>query len=312
MNKRKAICLAYIFLTAGGFAQLRKVPDWTITTKVLDEEGKSVDDAVVKISWYVNPPEGQSIAFTNIIGKTRQDGIFTTTQRSGSIEVMCEVTKTGYYASRKTHEFAKFKESDPAKWAPSIEMFLRKVENPVGMYAKRVEAQPPANDKLIGYDLMRGDWVAPFGKGAESDILFTRHYEKQSATQYEHKITVSFAHPGDGIQVFRGVANAESELRSPREAPDAGFEPKLVRENSRQPGRPNRFDFDESRLYFFRVRTVLDEKGAVKSALYGKIYGDFMRFRYFLNPTPNSRNVEFDPGQNLLKGLAVPEQVNVP
>ena len=66
------------------------------------------------------------------------------------------------------------------------------------------------------------------------------------------------------------------------------------------------------RNYFFRVRTLLDEHGNVKSALYGKIYGDFMQFAYYLNPTPNDRNVEFDPKQNLLHGLKPTEEVTAP
>ena len=68
----------------------------------------------------------------------------------------------------------------------------------------------------------------------------------------------------------------------------------------------------KNRNYFFRVRTVLDENGKVKSALYGKIYGDFMHFSYYLNPTPNDRNVEFDPKQNLLKKLTPLEAVTEP
>jgi hypothetical protein len=35
-------------------------------------------------------------------------------------------------------------------------------------------------------------------------------------------------------------------------------------------------------------------------------------FQYYLNPTPNDRNVEFDPKQNLLGGLQPFEQVNAP
>jgi hypothetical protein len=69
---------------------------------------------------------------------------------------------------------------------------------------------------------------------------------------------------------------------------------------------------DPNRDYFFHVRTVKDVNGDIKSALYGKIYGDFMHFRYFLNPTPNDRNIEFDPKQNLLGGLQSFEQVRVP
>jgi hypothetical protein len=69
---------------------------------------------------------------------------------------------------------------------------------------------------------------------------------------------------------------------------------------------------DPNRDYYFRVRTALDPNGDVKSALYGKIYGDFMQFTYYLNPTPNSRNIEFDPNQNLLGGLQSFEGVSAP
>ena len=75
--------------------------------------------------------------------------------------------------------------------------------------------------------------------------------------------------------------------------------------------------------YYFRIRTVSDEKGVVKSALYGKLYGDFaldpinskttwILFTYYLNPTPNSQNIEFDPNQNLLKDLPASQQVKDP
>jgi hypothetical protein len=37
-----------------------------------------------------------------------------------------------------------------------------------------------------------------------------------------------------------------------------------------------------------------------------------MQFCYYLNPTPNDRNVEFDPKQNLLGGLQSFEQVTAP
>jgi hypothetical protein len=62
----------------------------------------------------------------------------------------------------------------------------------------------------------------------------------------------------------------------------------------------------------------------VESALYGKIQGDMrflvgtkapragIGFTYYLNPTPNDRNVEFDPSQNLLGGLPFDAQVKLP
>jgi hypothetical protein len=78
------------------------------------------------------------------------------------------------------------------------------------------------------------------------------------------------------------------------------------------------------RHYFFRIRTVQDEKGQIQSALYGKIYQDIrlyvgtrapkpgIGFAYYLNPNPNDRNVEFDPKRNLFTKLKTEEQVTAP
>jgi hypothetical protein len=37
-----------------------------------------------------------------------------------------------------------------------------------------------------------------------------------------------------------------------------------------------------------------------------------MQFSYYLNPTPNDRNIKFDPKQNLLGGLQSFERVSAP
>ena len=37
-----------------------------------------------------------------------------------------------------------------------------------------------------------------------------------------------------------------------------------------------------------------------------------MHFRYYLNPTPKDRNIEFDPKQNLIHNLQSFEQVRQP
>jgi hypothetical protein len=46
--------------------------------------------------------------------------------------------------------------------------------------------------------------------------------------------------------------------------------------------------------------------------VYGKRYGNFITLRYYLNSTPNSRNLGFDPKQNLLGGLKPYEAVQAP
>ena len=70
---------------------------------------------------------------------------------------------------------------------------------------------------------------------------------------------------------------------------------------------------DKHYLYYFRIRTQTNELGQVTNALYGKIYGQINGcFTYFLNPTPNDRNVEFDPKRNLFMNLKSMEHVGVP
>src|SRR6202041_988854 len=102
-----------------------------------------------------------------------------------------------------------------------------------------------------------------------------------------------FPNKGDGIQEFT-VPDSEksSGLRSPYDAPQDGYQPQWVQTRSHKPGQPEtgNFDLNGNRNFFIRVRTKIDDRGNVVNAHYGKIYGDFMQFRYYLNPTPNDRN----------------------
>jgi hypothetical protein len=288
------------------------IPEWRVTVKVVDEQDAPVTNATVKVAWHIPPPADAHIAMTNVTGRTGGNGIFAVSQRSGSIEVLCGAEKVGYYSAGRTHEFQKFKESDPDKWNPTIRVLLKKIGTPIPMYAKSLNTHVPALDKAVGFDLMAGDWVSPYGKGIHPDFLFTGHLDKRDDGESDFTLTVGFPNPGDGIQVFTlSEFEMTSSLRSPHEAPPTGYQPHWIQTDNRKPGKPVETDRDPNRNYFFRVRTVLDENGNVKTALYGKIYGDFMQFRYYLNPTPNDRNVEFDPAQNLLKGAAG-EVVNMP
>ena len=112
---------------------------------------------------------------------------------------------------------------------------------------------------------------------------------------------MTFPNPDDGIQEFHVPYKVTegSALRSPHEAPENGYQPELIRTSANS---------DENRCYFFRVKSA-----SANGPLYGKMYGDPMNFCYYLNPTPNSRNVEFDPKKNLIKNFRLfAERVNTP
>jgi hypothetical protein len=57
---------------------------------------------------------------------------------------------------------------------------------------------------------------------------------------------------------------------------------------------------------------VTDEKGKIISTCYGKIYGDFLKLTYYFNPTPNDRNLEFDPKRNLFGKVPPVDRVSAP
>jgi hypothetical protein len=279
----------------------------------VDETGQPVPGADVTIGYYVAPPTNQSIALATKRGKTDTNGLFAASERSRSVDLLFGAVKEGYYKTDLAYELGAPYQYDPVKWSPVITLVLKGVINPIPMYAKGIDKGPPVSNEPVGFDLTVGDWTAPHGKGQARDIIFNKNYSLKSTSDYESKLTLSFPNPGDGIQEFqRDALGQGSDLRSPHDAPVDGYRSQLLRETSAHPGQPSKFDYDEKRIYFFRVRTVMDDEGNVKSALYGKIYGDFMQFRYYLNPTPNSRNIEFDPKQNLLKNLKSTEQVEAP
>jgi hypothetical protein len=311
---RTLYSLCFILLAYSSAWAQSSGPSWRATIKVIDENHQPVAGATVAISYYVHPPPGQSEASEKLEGVTDNYGMFTASHtNTGSIDLGFKASKGGYYATSKAHEFAEFNDNDPAKWNPSETLVLKQIINPIPMYAKRLDKGPPVLNQAVGYDLMVGDWVAPYGRGKATDIIFTKKAHRESGAGYEYKVTVGFPNAGDGIQEYI-VPEAEnrSDLRSPHEAPLAGYQNQLIKERYAHPGQPPKSNYHENANYFLRVRTALDDQGHVKSALYGKIYGEFTHIAYYLNPTPNDRNIEFDPKQNLLKGLKSFEQIKSP
>jgi hypothetical protein len=105
-----------------------------------------------------------------------------------------------------------------------------------------------------------------------------------------------------------------SELRMPKKAPENGYNVSriLTVGNTPEKGRFN-LGSDHNIGYIFRVRTVLNEKGEVLLANYGKIGAEFsltgytqeklgLHFTYYFNPDV-TRNLEFDRRKNLFKNL---------
>ena len=298
-------CLIFITLTA--CAQPTKTYHWKATELIIDESGKPVAGAQAIIGYYTN---SVSVTTDKI---TETNGLFEFQHEtlSEGADVSFEARKEGFYSIWQ--QVILQPPYDFLKWSIEKTLVLKKVGKPIAMYAKWVNENPPTLGQSIGYDFMMGDWVCTGHKGITADIIFQKWAYRKSGSDYEYKVKVTFPKTGDGIQIYT-IPDSEkgSGLRSPHEAPLNGYLSELNKERSAHPGQPNKNDDDPNRIYLFRVRTALDQNGNVVSARYGKIYGDFMQFTYYYNPTPNDRNIEFDPKQNLLGGLQSFEQVSQP
>src|SRR5437899_7397905 len=110
------------------------------------------------------------------------------------------------------------------------------------MYARSLQIELPVSDQPIGFDLVKGDWVAPHGKGKVSDFRFSLRRRFATRRDYESVMAVSFSNPGDGLRVVEAEPEYGSELKLPREAPDDGYAPEITTSIAAAPGAPGHED----------------------------------------------------------------------
>jgi hypothetical protein len=284
-------------------------PEWKVTFKVVDEAGDRLAGVKVVVGY---------MGTNQISGLTDTNGIFVASHRDKSYTLGFDITKESFYATHQEYELGWAYQYAYEKWNPFRTIVLRKVGNTIPMYTKRQEVKFPKLNEPIGFDLMVGDWITPYGKGFHTDILFKAHREIKNDHEFTADLSVTFPNGGDGIVAAPSESADGSAFKTSRIAAENGYAPELNLHYSNLERPKSVFG------YFIRVHTELDQDGNVKSALYGKINGDFrfytgtiaptsgMGFDYYLNPTPNSRNLEFDPKENLVKDLKPLEAVKEP
>ena len=298
-------------------AQSGSLPKAKITAIVTDETGKPVERADVGASGTLEPKTGEAIK-----GLTSTDGMFAAELRSNG-EIGITAKKGGYYeTSGPDYNFRNapraidraFSTGQWEPWNATVAVTLKTIANPIPMYARRVNRGVPVQNEDLGFDMFVGDFVTPHGRGKTSDMIFRLEVTERTKKDYDYKLTVAFPNTADGILPFNPTPHLQgSALRSPYSAPEKGFLPSWTVTRSRRPGSAESSNYDpEKRGYFFRIRSSVDKSGKILSANYGKIYGDFMNFTYYLNPTPNDRNIEFDPKRNLFTNLKDDERVTAP
>lgn len=318
-----------------------------MTFRVTDDFGNIVTGAPVTAStflrWIPGPEFGRD-EYDTAKGVTDTNGlvVLKLPSKTGNVRysVLAEGTyfdnmnkmkigDTAYY--RDMGGSLRFTNRVAGKWQPwnsTVELEIKKVLNPIPMFAKRYGSnlknhKVPEYGKAIGFDLMKGDWVSPYGKGETADFIFTLNCKLGGITSdnyqiYDATLAMNFSNDGDGIQAVYFHPLKGSAFRLPRFAPEICYAINWIKSAYNHEG-DSFHETREDQNYFFRVRTKKDESGKVVSALYGKIHGaiDYswsrvISFMYYLNPMPNDRNLEFDPRRNLFKNLSSLEEVREP
>lgn len=330
--------LSIVFLmwcSAAMTAQAVGAPEAMFTVRVTDEMGSVITNAEVHAGFVESIKPGWGWGGgkeTRWKGKTDTNGLCV-------ITAMCEgeagiaAGKDGYYwSSGYKVRFTNFVGTVAKRWQPwnpVVDVVLKRIGNPIPMYARSTrEMNIPVEAEAVGFDLIKADWVAPHGRGVVVDFLFRldRAPSRVVSTRYgdlelyDVALLVSFPNEGDGIQsVTVPIRGGRSNLRLPATAPESGYASNLVKRVAREQDKQPFSNIAEGGNYFFRVRTKKDETGKIVSSLYGKIYGDIrfgrdgvIQFLYYLNPTPNDRNMEFDPAKNLFNNLSSLEEVREP
>ena len=292
------LCFTILFLSTGCLA-VTNPPLSKMAVKVVDETGAPVSNAYVRASTYW----GKAIRSGQTFGYTDTNGFFRYEDRVYR-EIGYGVYKKGYY------------DSIGEAWWPNtlfqvpktnLVVGLKKIVDPVSMVRRTVVLKFPELNDHFGFDLSVGDWVFPSGRGSKTDLLIAGKIDFISWNDFDLRVQIAFTNALDGIQSFSARKGHDLRLKSkllpPQIAPESGYTNSVLCWIHDSPGSRVRSSFSEHINYIFRVRTDVDESGAIKSANVGWIQSDFMcspssdqkgevSFTYYFNPDPTSRSLE--------------------
>jgi hypothetical protein len=282
------------------------IPKAEITLQLVDDDGLAVPEAKVSVVGFHVSKEG----------KTDKAGLFAVTLRNASAEVEFTVDKEGFHSINR-HTFV-FTGNANGKWLPLnalIRLQLHKVGQPVPMVVKQVGEELPVLGRPVGYDLLKSDWVKPYGHGENSDFIFEAKRWSHGIDNVNGWLRLTVSNPGEGLVPVRLFWRDDHSLRLAARAPSDGYKPKWwwqVGEGETPPGEGwlPETNMDQDANYYLRVRTHPGTNGEPEGGMYGKIYRGIslglwtyrtnvtVNFEYYLNPD-GTRNTEFDTRSNL-------------
>ena len=228
-------------------------------------------------------------------------------------------------------------------WQPDnlvVTLRLQRVEHPIPLWVKKADLRNFENgiggfdgtNSIVRFDFLKGDWLPPYGKGEVADVEFrstVKFTDKERKFRYATRrvedvlfynlgTVISMCSKEDALSTSVIEKNAGIKIRKAKEnlvsseiVNNRGMR-KIINPKFKNEWHCEYYsNFKESNCYQFRIRSKYDEKGNLKEAYYGKIYGDFeiegdekkgvtrISFLYYLNPVSLDRNLEWDMKNNL-------------
>ncbi len=331
--------LTHFVLAVAGIACGQEIPDnpnvdprieffpLRVTARIVDESGQPIEGATVDAGIGNLRYKDQ---LNNFVGKSDAAGKFSAESLAVAAYVQFVVSKDGYYLSRRLFEGM---ENDPDKvrkvgrfepWDPKVDIMLKKIGKPIPMLVRLDDpVDLPDVGSAFPFDLMAWDWLPPHGKGKVADLLVQVNDRKEGDEVQSSSMKLRFGNEHDGMIPIMELHGVESVLKSPRTAPEDGYD---MREFLIAHQKDQILTYEEleklPKGYFLRIRTQVNAAGEVVSANYGKIVradlrrGALPAIRYngpggwrvkavfrldscYINPTPNDRNLEYDQRHNL-------------
>ncbi len=216
---------------------------------------------------------------------------------------------------------------------------LQRVEHPIPLFVKRVELRDyergiggfDGTNSVLRFDLMKGDWLPPYGKGEVADMAISSRIKITGTGKFRKpypefgwsKMDFYMMKNECSLQGADGIAEVMSDPKAGIKIRDVSKEiigcsvlrvsgvRQMFERNGKDWYTQNFNDQSPDRCYTFRIRTRRNDKGELVEAYYGKIYGDFefegddkkgligVKFLYYLNPKSLDRNLEWDMKTNL-------------
>jgi hypothetical protein len=220
------VCGGWTLASGGPAESMPQGNPAMVTINAVDEAGTPLADVRV---------EAEFLYGTKFRNVTDANGLFVLKGVSGGWDTWYALRKEGYYQNHGKYMLSNIVNGRWEPWNPILTEVMMRIENPIPMYAKKVETKIPVQNTALGFDLEKGDWVSPYGTGQVSDFIFTLSNRISSITDYNAALLLSFRNEFDGV-VSNTVYFANSAFHLPRYAPQQGYLKNWMAQIEQKPG----------------------------------------------------------------------------